>query len=391
MQAQTSRTPPAIGLFRSFFQGGFECSAHRMQRRRRLDLLAGTGHDRLAGADYAALRALGTVTVRDGLRWHLIEREPGRYDWSSMQAQLNAAGEHDMEVIWDLCHYGWPDFIDIWQPGFVQRHASYCAAAAGHIAATLGHGQYYCPINEISFWAWAGGDVALFNPWGRGRGMELKKQLVRASLASIDAIRRVDPSARFALVDPVIHVVSGSSARQHAAKHARSAQFEAWEMIRGTLAPELGGRPESLDIVGVNYYPRNQWVYKGRTIAPGSRRYLPFRELLVEIWERYRRPLFVAETGSEGASRVEWLRYICDEVHEAMTLGVPMQGICLYPITDYPGWANNRHCECGLLGLPDSDGRRDIFLPLAEELQHQRKRFEATLWPAAAHGAPALS
>ena len=53
-------------------------------------------------------------TVRDGLRWHLIETPPGHYDWSSFLPMLRAATAAGVQVIWDLCHYGWPDDIDIW-------------------------------------------------------------------------------------------------------------------------------------------------------------------------------------------------------------------------------------------------------------------------------------
>ena len=364
-------------LFRSFFHGGFECSTQRMRVRRRLDLVAATLHDVYARADYAALSQLGIKTVRDGLRWHLIEAQPGRYDWSSLENQLQAARTEDMQVVWDLCHYGWPDHIDIWQPAFVEHFARYAAAAANHITQAAGLGQFYCPVNEISFWAWAGGDVALFNPRTKGRGMELKTQLVRAALAGMNAIRQVDPDARFVMVDPMIHVVAGSEALRDVASHARRAQFEAWDMVAGRKAQDLGGTAEMLDIVGVNFYSNNQWVFKGPTIHRDSPRYQPFRELLAENWERYGRPLFVAETGAEGEQRVEWLRYVCDEVEAAINAGVPVQGICLYPITDYPGWEDDRHCPCGLLGNVDETGRRPMYAPLVEELQRQTERFEA--------------
>ena len=49
--------------------------------------------------------------------------------------------------------------------------------------------------------------MARFNPMARGRGTELKVQLVRASIAAIEAIRNVDPRARFVQIDPVINVV----------------------------------------------------------------------------------------------------------------------------------------------------------------------------------------
>jgi hypothetical protein len=51
---------------------------------------------------------------------------------------------------------------------------------------------------------------------------------------------------------------------------------------------------------------------------------------------------------------------------------VPVGGICLYPVTDYPGWTNERHCDVGLLGIPDPDGRRPVHTHFAEELERQQ-------------------
>ena len=67
-----------LSLFDSFFMAGFECSTHRRRDGRRLDLIAATGHDRFVGPGLSA-RMPGTAcaTVRDGLRWHLIETAPG--------------------------------------------------------------------------------------------------------------------------------------------------------------------------------------------------------------------------------------------------------------------------------------------------------------------------
>ena len=69
--------------FASFFQAGFECASHRRRDGVRLDLLRATGHDRHLFQDYRQCKSLGFSTLRDGLRWHLIEKAPGKYDWSS--------------------------------------------------------------------------------------------------------------------------------------------------------------------------------------------------------------------------------------------------------------------------------------------------------------------
>src|SRR5437763_12525831 len=94
--------------FASFFQAGFECSSHRRRDGVRLDLIRATGHDKHVLQDYRQCRQLGFTTLRDGLRWHLIEKSPGKYDWSSWMPALEAAEDVGVEIIWVLFHYGSP-------------------------------------------------------------------------------------------------------------------------------------------------------------------------------------------------------------------------------------------------------------------------------------------
>jgi beta-glucosidase/6-phospho-beta-glucosidase/beta-galactosidase len=363
-------------MFRSFWMAGFESSCHRRGDGRRIDGIAATAHDRFAGEDYARVRRLGIETVRDGVRWHLVEPAAGRYDFSSLLPLVRAARRTGVQVIWDLCHYGWPDGLDVFRPRFVERFANFARAVARLIAAETDEVPWYSPVNEVSFWAWAGGDVAYMNPRATGRGFELKAQLARAALAAIDAVWSVDPRARILHCDPAVHIVADPlrPAMRGDAEGHREAQFQAWDMIAGRLWPQLGGDERYLDVVGLNYYPNNQWILDGPTIERGSPLYRPFREILREVSQRYGRPLAVAETGAQDGARGGWLRYVADEVQEARLDGVPVNGLCLYPILDYPGWDDDRHCRSGLWGYPDAAGHRDLHAPLAEELARQIAR-----------------
>ena len=363
--------------FGSFFLGGFECSSHWRNDGRRLDLLASTQHDLLAAKDYELLARHGIRAVRDGLRWHLIEATPGHYDWSSFLPMLRAAEAAGTHVIWDLCHYGYPDGLDIWSPAFIDRFARFAAATARVVKEESEYVPVYCPVNEMSFWAWAGGEVGRFNPCCHGRGAELKRQLVRATIAAIHAVRSVDPRARFITAEPLINVEAGLGDEEHvrSAYAYQQIQFEALDILRGAKEPELGGAPEYLDIIGLNYYPDNQWYHGGSTIPMGHHAYRPLHTLLEETHLRYRRPLLIAETGAEGCGRSSWFHYVCSEVHAALDAGVPIKGICLYPIADYPGWDNERTCSVGLLTAPDAQGRRAVFPRLARELQQQQALF----------------
>src|SRR5215204_5346832 len=196
--------------FKSFFMGGFECSSHRDFRGRRLDLIASTRHEEFARADYSRLLEHNIRTCRDGLRWHLIEREPFKYDFSSLEKQVTAARETGIEVVWDYFHYGYPDDLDIFSEDFVTRFESFSRAATRYLTSELGESLFVCPVNEISFFSWIAGHVGRFYPCGKKKGGVLKRQLIRAALAGIRGIRSVAPNARMMITDPAIHVVSRS-------------------------------------------------------------------------------------------------------------------------------------------------------------------------------------
>src|SRR5436309_3198839 len=105
-------------LFTSRLIGGFECSSHRRRDGRRLDMIAATRHEEFALDDYRRLADRGIKTARDGLRWHLIESTPGKYNFASVERQMDAAEKTGVRVIWDLFHYGYPEFIDIFRVDF---------------------------------------------------------------------------------------------------------------------------------------------------------------------------------------------------------------------------------------------------------------------------------
>src|SRR5260221_22272 len=119
-------------MFKSFLIGGFECSTHRNKRGKRLDLIASTHHDEFAEQDYSRLIDIGIHTARDGVRWHLIEKEPYIYDFSTMEKQVDAARNVGTQLIWDYFHYGYPDDLDIFSSKFIERFACFASAVTKH-------------------------------------------------------------------------------------------------------------------------------------------------------------------------------------------------------------------------------------------------------------------
>lgn len=360
----------ADGLrLRSFTMGGFEGATMRLDTGRRVDVVAGSRHDAEAATDYGLLAGLGIRTAREAMRWHLIEPVPGRYDWSTVLPVLRAAAGAGVEVIWDLCHFGLPDDVDPWCPGLPERFAAFAGAAARLIRDDSDAVPLWCPVNEISYWAFAGGDRGHFVPGARGRGADWKRQLVRMAVAGCRALREVDPRARLIHADPAIHIAPRTPTDRDAERHRRS-MFEAWDMIAGRRDPDLGGAPDLLDVVGVNFYDNNQWLHKARTISPGEAGYRPFRDILIENHRRYGRPIIVTETGTEGAEGAAWLRLIGAEIRAAAEAGVPIAGCCVYPVMDYPGWTDDRHCRCGPIAVDPGWAGRHVDPVLGRALSH---------------------
>lgn len=363
-------------LFSSFIQAGFECSSHLRKDGKRLDLIASTQHDRFAREDYARMKLLGMRTAREGLRWHLIEPTPGKYDFSSVKPRIAAARDEGIQVIWDLVHFGWPDKLNVFDAAWVQSLGELAMRFARFWKSEMGdEPAFVAPVNEISFLAWAGGDQGFMNPFAQGRGGEMKTQLIWGSLHAVAALRSELRNVKIVSPEPVIHIVGDPKkpGDVDSAEAYRLSMFQAWDMLLGRLNPELGGWSGALDVIGVNYYERNQWWNYGATIWRGDPAYRPFHKILQEVWNRYRLPMFVAETGNENGRRAEWFAYIAAEVRTAIQLGVPVHGICLYPILNHPGWNDDRHCCNGLWDYAEPDGSRAVYEPLAQEILKQEE------------------
>jgi hypothetical protein len=362
--------------FDSFLQAGFECSSHRRRDGVRLDLIRATAHDVHARSDYRQCRELGFRTLRDGLRWHLIEKTPGQYDWSSWMPALEAAEELGMQVIWDLFHYGSPDCLDQAAPDFAERFADFALAAVEVQQSISGRQPLLCPLNEINFLSWAVDDGYFPQVGPKQRGW-FKDRLVRTAITASKAIKQRWPNAVIVWAEPLIHIAPHDRRRAtiQAARRNLDGMFEAYDWIMGLERPELGGDASLVDVVGWNFYPHNQWYFKGPTVPMGHHEYRPLSDMLVEMGERYGKPMFLSETGAEGTGKPSWLHYVCNEVRDAMRRGADMRGICWYPITAYPGWDNSRHAETGLLSTITSEGTRHVDNRLLAEFERQRGEF----------------
>ncbi len=283
---------------------------------------------------------------------------------------------------------GWPDGLDVFSSAFADRLARHAGAFARLHLEETGRPPVACPVNEISFLAWAGGDMARMNPGARGRGPELKRQLARRHRRrprcagsgarcphpghrSGDPHRaglwpRPGPGSRppGSAVPGLGHAGRAGGAR--ARRRAGTARRGGGELLLYWNNQWLCERPRLLG---------GQWLCEGGPLSPFDPRARPLRELLAGVHARYDRPVLLAETSIEGERRASWLRHVGAEVRGAVRTGVPVGGVCLYPVMSHPGWDDDRYCPNGLFEMEARDGWRVEHAPLAAELRRQQRLF----------------
>jgi hypothetical protein len=338
-----------MSMFRSFFLAGFEGSTGYNKHGEWFDQIAATGHDKTVEEDYRELAALGLHAVRETVRWPLVDLGGGRFDLSTVEPFVAAAERHRIEVIWDLFHYGYPRDLDILDESFAWRFAEYCYAMAKFISRRTDGVCWFTPVNEPSFMSFAAGEAGMFAPHLKGRGWELKVALVRAAIAGINAIWDACPSARIVNVDPLCRVCAPHG-RGELEPQVRDFNerlvFQSWDMLAGRLLPELGGSPRHLDVVGINYYWTNQWEFGALPnehgfvppLADDDPRRLPLSDLVRTVWERYNHPVIISETAEVGQKRGPLIHQLAQDSLRLFGHGVPLGGICLYPILGMPEW-----------------------------------------------------
>ena len=374
------------GIFPTFFLSGFECSTFLWMDKGRRNLVEETRHREHADGDYAMLRPLGIAVAREGIPWPLVDKGAGRYDFSYIDPFITAMRKHQILPIWDLCHYGYPDGLDPFSAEFAERFADYAAAAARYVTARH-HGPYFfTPMNEITFFGYMGCEWGWIAPFQKDHQcrLDFTAMMARADIAAVKAIRDVIPSARMVHIDPLINVVAPADRPdlEDAARHETEEDaFLAFDVIAGAEAPEYGGSPEILDIAGYNNYSFGQMEYRegepNKALEPGDPRIVPLCDMLVRAWNRYHRPMIIAETSGLEGGRDDWLNDVVHECLAAVNRGVNIHAVCMFPAVDMPDWHTGEWLNNGIADLvetPTGDLMRVPFQPYVDALHAWQRR-----------------
>lgn len=332
---------------------------------RTLDEYELTGHYEHWREDIDLFAQLGLRIVRYGVPWHRINPAPDVWDFSWSDAPIERLLDLGIEPIVDLVHYGLPQWIDgaYCHPKFDAYMAEYCARV---VERYRGRVRTYTPLNEPRITAWYCGKLGWWPPAMRGwRGfLSVMRGVCRGIVRSVYAMRSADPEIVHVHVDATDLYEAVTDDLQDEAARRQEIVFLALDLVSGRVQPGhalyewvqkhglsledlewFQANAIELDLIGINLYPLFSEKRVLRT--PGGLRVrmryasASIIERLADLyWHRYRRPLIISETASEGSvrRRLAWLNDSVQAVRHVRRRGVPLVGYTWWPLFALVTW-----------------------------------------------------
>ncbi len=333
--------------------------------------LSWTDHHGRWREDLTLARALGVSHIRYGLPWAELNPAPGRFDWSWSDAVVEYLQTLGLEPIWDLIHFGAPS----WLPGGL-RDPNYPAAVADYAGAFAaryrGVVNKLTPFNEPYIAALFRGGLAMWPPYESGREGFVRSliPIVEGLRGTIQAIRATNPQAEIWQNDAADCFTAGSQELEAEARLLTLERYAGFDLLEGLAGPgselfellaaagfpaEVLERyaldPTPVDVVGLDYYPGSEhrislrsvpraahdWGQRDAFVSSSDPEPAGLAALAATYYERYGKPVFVAETSAERM-RHEWLEWTTSECARARAAGVPVIGYTWWPLFDHIDW-----------------------------------------------------
>jgi len=336
------------------------------QTGRTLDEYELTEHYQRWHSDLDLMASLGVRIVRYGIPWHKINPARGVWDWSWADQTLEHLLTLGIDPIIDLVHYGLPHWIEgaYLSPQFPELMAEY----AGRVAERFqGRIHLYTPLNEPRVTAWYCGKLGWWPPNRRGwRGfVEVMLAICRGIVLTVEALECVDEEILPVHVDATDLYETSDPSLEIEANRRQEIVFFALDLISGriderhplrTWLLRHGASNVELDwfvdhkielqLIGINLYP----MFSRKILSrPGGRMRIRMPYATADIverlgklyWQRYRVPIFIAETASVGsvARRRQWLDESVAAVKRLRDNGVPLIGYTWWPLFALVTWA----------------------------------------------------
>lgn len=312
----------------------------------------------------------GATMMRWGVPWHRVNPEPGRWDFGWLDAVADRFGEVGVEPIWDLLHYGTPQWMEreFCHPDYPELVAEY----AYRIGERYGRAMpYVTPFNEPALAVLYCGRFGHWPPYRTGdRGfVELLRAVCRGIVLSQAAFVEASGSAGIAVhAEAAMRFEGTDTVTSQVARRLTDEVLLPADLVTGSVTAdhpmvrfllENGFDDEDLewfarhtavpDVMGVNYYPAasTQVVAVGGSDGrpddpwPTSNAWTAgLEEVLRRFHTRYGRPVFLTETCFPGSveGRLEWLDASVATVRRMRAEGVDIVGYTWWSLLDMIEW-----------------------------------------------------
>jgi len=403
---------------------GVECTVNRVQDRWRDQLIA-SGHDARADDDLSRFAALGLRRLRYPALWERTAPEaPDRFDWRWLDARVARLQQLGIEPILGLLHHGsGPHYTSLLDARFPEAFATYAAAVASRFPWIA----HYTPINEPLTTARFS---ALYGHWYPHRcddnsfARALVNQ-VRATILSMQAIRRVNSTAQLIQTDDLGRTTSTPRLR-YQADFDNERRWLGWDLLCGRVdrrhpmwgylrssgiaAAELdwiGEHPCPPDIIGINHYVTSDRHldddlsnhFLERPGGNGRDSYVDVAAVrasdvqpagiagaLDDAWCRYGSPLAITEAhiGCTREEQLRWLHGIWRGAHAARARGIDVRAVTAWALLGSFDWdslvtQSRRHYEPGAFDVRGPTPRPTALAHLISDLIANRPPRHAAL------------
>ncbi|GEM46037.1 family 1 glycosylhydrolase [Deinococcus cellulosilyticus] len=367
-----------------------------------------TDHQKHWREDLRKAKDLGVQFIRYGLPWDMQHPEKDRFDWSWTDQVVDLLQDLNLKVVWDLIHFGTPSWLEggFLNPEYPAEIARYARAfAERYPRITL-----FTPFNEPYICAFFRGGNGTWPPYGTTAETFVQHlvPIIEGIRQTNQAISSVNPEVQFWLNDGADGFRALDTEIQPLADELTRYRFIALDVLLGKATPESWTaqfllkcgvsqtwldtfiqNPVQIDVIGLDYYPGSEHVIftpRGPKPASDWGRRTDYRldadpeppglgETLRLYFERYQKPVYVAETSSDRDQQA-WLNYSVSEVARVMAEGVNVVAYTWWPFFDHIDWNTGLTrltgfvCPSGLYHLNDMQREpgpaRDLFKTLIQ-------------------------
>lgn len=397
--------------------GGIECSINRVQDTYQ-DQCQLLGHYERAEEYLQAFADLGISRIRFPVLWERHRPEPDTVpDWTYTEQCLRFLTDRGIDPILGLVHHGsGPRYADFFDGSFAEGLAAYAAGVARKFPWAI----YYTPVNEPLTTARFCGLYGLWYPHQADHASFLKILVseCRASVLAMQAVRQVNPDARFIMTEDLGKVHS-TPFLKYQADFENERRWLSLDLLCGRVTPAhafwphliAAGIPDTElyffidnpcppDVCGFNYYvtserflderlgdyPEHTHGGNGRhryadveAVRVASARPSGPYALLREAWERFGLPLAVTEAhlGCTREEQLRWFSGIWEAGNRLRAEGIPFQAVTAWALTGNYNWCHlltrdTGHYETGVFDIRSGQPRPTALAAMIRSLASGR-------------------